>query len=322
MILVIGDVMRDAYLFGSCDRVSTEAPVPIIVEERMEYRFGGAGNVAENITALGEDVVLASVIGDQQMLEKPAEWFLFQDGRRKTTQKMRIMSGGQQIVRIDTETIAPISGRPEKDLVKFIGMTIRTQPSVIVVSDYGKGVISNKVWMEIIKGSRNENIQLIVDPGRPDFVFYEGAHLLTPNEREYQGWLAWSATFGPGQQQALRRAEPPGVGRLAPIGASGGQPYKGQQGRSGGPNILVTKGSSGMTLLEDGEMIDVPAIERDVVDVTGAGDTVIAAIACHVARNGKPASWLPACRFANAAASVAVGKQGTATVTVKEIPEH
>lgn len=280
MILVIGDVIVDEYIHGRVTRISPEAPVPVIDFTFREFRPGGAANVAANVSSLGEPATLVGVVGKDFPLDRSSEWYLFQDAERPTTLKTRVVANGQQIVRVDIENRHPISGATERDVLEFISITM-AYSKLVVLSDYAKGVVTERVARHTIHQARQYGIPVIVDPKQEDFGIYEGATLLTPNRMEF----ARSTNHS--------------------IDAT----------------ILVTLGEEGMELHHKGDIAHIPAEPIEVVDVTGAGDTVVAALAVFIARNPQ-ASIREAAQFASYAASVAVSRQGTATVTLQDIAEH
>jgi len=302
-ITVIGDVMVDRYIVGSVSRISPEAPVPVLVHGAERIVPGGAANVAANAAALGAEVALVGLVGlDAEagaLAGALAAWpgidlaHLVADPARPTITKTRVMSGRQQIVRIDAETQAP----PSADTIAALEAAVRAAVKgsrVVVLSDYAKGVLCDVVIETAIAAAQAEGVPLIVDPKRRTFEAYRGASLVTPNRLE----LA-AATGLPDSTDA----------EAAAAAAAAAAQF--------GGDVLVTRAEKGMTLWrQDGRVLHVPAQAREVFDVSGAGDTALAALAVTLA-SGQPLET--AVYFANAAAAVAVAKVGTAVVTREEL---
>lgn len=301
-IAVIGDVIVDHYVIGSVSRISPEAPVPVVVHGMDRLVPGGAANVAANAAAMGAPVHLVGLVGaDARAGELRAALAAFPDisldlvadPTRPTITKTRVMSGRQQIVRIDAEDASPASPEVEARLIAAACAAI-ARCRVAVLSDYAKGVLGDRVIAAIMTEAEARGVPVIVDPKRRTFEAYRGAALVTPNRRE----LA-DATGLPDatDEQAAEAA------------ASAAAQF--------GGDVLVTRAEKGMTLWRrDGTVLHVPAEAREVFDVSGAGDTALAALAMSLA-SGEP---LETCvRIANAAAAIAVGKLGTAVVTRAEL---
>ncbi|WP_029002398.1 D-glycero-beta-D-manno-heptose-7-phosphate kinase [Azorhizobium doebereinerae] len=302
-IAVIGDVMVDRYITGSVSRISPEAPVPVLVHGEERIVPGGAANVAANAAALGAPVVLVGLVG----ADGPADLLraalaahpgislgaMVVDAARPTITKTRVMSGRQQIVRIDAEVTRPCGIAVETALIAAARAAI-AQASVVVLSDYAKGVLSDGVIAAVMAAAKAKGVPVIVDPKRRTFEAYRGASLVTPNRRE----LA-EATGLPDDSDAdaARAAE--------------------AAGRQFGGDVLVTRAEKGMTLWRrNGRVLHVPAEAREVFDVSGAGDTALAALAVGLA-GGQ--SLEASVGMANAAAALAVAKLGTAVVTRAEL---
>ncbi|MDR0665600.1 MAG: D-glycero-beta-D-manno-heptose-7-phosphate kinase [Helicobacteraceae bacterium] len=298
--LVIGDLMLDVYLWGKTSRVSPEAPVPVVDIERTSVALGGAGNVVSNLLALGAKTYVVGAIGDDQSGEQlkailendgaDASAIVLQTGR-KTARKTRVMAQRQQIVRFDNESKEPISVQSEESLKRAIE-TILPQIDVALLSDYGKGVLTDSLTQFTINTARALNKKILIDPKGMNYSKYKGATLITPNRKE--------------ASEALGRALPnlesvkEGAARLR---------------RDLGLDYAI------ITLSEDGMIVcgetcsHIPTRAREVFDVTGAGDTVLAALGFAL---GAGASIEDAAHFANTAAAVAVSKIGAATVTIDE----
>ncbi|MEP7062804.1 MAG: D-glycero-beta-D-manno-heptose-7-phosphate kinase [Betaproteobacteria bacterium] len=295
-LLVAGDVMLDRYWFGDVDRISPEAPVPIVKIARHEERPGGAANVARNAKALGCATTLLSVIGDDEAgraLERllaadHVSTLLHRDPNLPTTVKLRVIGRQQQLLRIDFET-APSHEVLQTKLKDFAALV--PDASAVVLSDYGKGGLAH--IGEMITLARAAGTPVLVDPKGDDWTRYRGATLLTPNRgefREVAGRWRDDADFARRARELMQELE------LAAL--------------------LVTRSEEGMSLFTATDALHIPAEAREVFDVTGAGDTVIATLAVLMAAGAPIAD---AVRIANAAAGVVVGKLGTAVVLPSEL---
>jgi D-beta-D-heptose 7-phosphate kinase / D-beta-D-heptose 1-phosphate adenosyltransferase len=294
-LLVVGDVMLDRYVYGDVERVSPEAPVPILTIERELAMPGGAGNVLRNLTALGAAVAFISVVGDDQAgsdltgliggQPNVEPWLLVQGGRT-TTLKTRFLSVGQHLLRADREETLPIHPRLAERLVR-IARDAMVATSVTVLSDYRKGLLSGEVPSQLIAAAREAGRTVIVDPKGPDYSRYAGADIIMPNRTDL--------------------AEATGMrvdGEAAIVAAA-----TALRQRHGFAAVVVTRGNDGMTLLYDSGALHFPAEAAEVYDIAGAGDTAAAVLAAGVAARLE----LPvAVRLANIAAGVVVGKVGTA----------
>ncbi len=295
-VLVVGDVMLDRYWFGEVGRVSPEAPVPIVKVDRVEERPGGAANVARNAAALGARVSLLSVVGADEAGTRLRRLLggeqiaaqLHRDRSVTTTIKLRVIGRHQQLLRVDFET-APSHEVLASKLRDFRRM-LRAADAVIL-SDYGKGGLAHIARM--IGMARRAGKPVLVDPKGEDYSRYRGATLITPNRAEFRevtgGWVS--------EQELTRKAQQ--LRRRLRVGA-----------------LLVTRSEEGMTLYQPGRRLHVPAQAREVYDVSGAGDTVIATLGVMLASG---AGIEMAVRAANRAAGIVVGKFGTAVVTPKEL---
>lgn len=303
-ILVVGDVMLDEYVWGNVSRISPEAPVPVVEVQRQSAVAGGAGNTATNIAALGGEPVLAGVRGADAAGERLTDWLsthgvdvqpLVPTADRPTITKTRILAHGQQIVRIDQEDHSPLPMQVHDALFQRIEAVL---PSVqgCVISDYGKGILTADFTAQVILACQQARIPIVVDPKGVDYRKYAGATVVKPNQLE-AGKVLNRELRDP---DSIRQA---GRDLLALLG--------------GTTSILVTQGSAGMTLFERSRApVHVPALAREVFDVTGAGDTVAGTLALTLASG---ASLETACRLASIAAAIVVGKVGTATVSLEEL---
>ncbi|MEE9259257.1 MAG: D-glycero-beta-D-manno-heptose-7-phosphate kinase, partial [Nitrospinaceae bacterium] len=304
--LVAGDLILDEYIWGGVTRISPEAPVPILETKSENLALGGAANVANNLVALGCEVFLLGAIGQDEkgdrLLEVIKEKGIRSDGifrfvHRPTTSKMRIIAHNQQILRIDKEDNRPITEETEKKLIEFINKNLPGMDGVIC-SDYCKGVLTDKVIKSIMHRAQNAKIPVVVDPKQADFALYKGATVITPNQMEVEQ----AAPIKINDEEDLERAAEYLIG-LTKAKA-----------------LLVTRGKDGMTLFREKEKpVNIHTTAKEVFDVTGAGDTVISvfAMSSAVGFNFQESAWL-----SNMAASIVVGKVGTAVVTLNEINEY
>jgi rfaE bifunctional protein kinase chain/domain len=295
-VLVVGDVMLDRYWFGEVSRISPEAPVPVVKVERAEERLGGAANVARNCAALGARVALLSVVGTDEaggalkrLLEaERIEHSLHQDEELATTIKLRVIGRQQQLLRVDFENW-PAHEVLEAKLAEFEARL--PECDIVILSDYGKGGLHHITAM--IERARAAGRPVLVDPKGEDYLRYAGATLLTPNRAELRQVIGkWS-----GEDDLERRA----------------QKLRRELGLDA---LLVTRSEEGMTLYREAAPLHEPAQAREVFDVSGAGDTVISALAVMLASG---AEMPDAVRLANRAAGVVVGKLGTAVCQLEEL---
>ncbi|MGE0288761.1 MAG: D-glycero-beta-D-manno-heptose-7-phosphate kinase [Bradyrhizobium sp.] len=304
-VLCIGDLMLDEFVYGEVSRISPEAPAPVIAAQRSETNIGGAGNVARNIASLGGRCIFTGLIGEDEVGVKLAvtlaqepgiESVLVHDPARPTTRKVRFVSEhfSTHMLRADWELAQPAFGEIEQKLIDAVLPNI-ARADIVLLSDYAKGVLTARVIRNVIDAAKKLGKRVIVDPKSPNLAIYRGSTLLTPNRREFAEATRSRADSDASIAEAARDAM-----HLADCEA-----------------MLVTQSEHGMTLVtREGEAIHVPALPVKVRDVSGAGDTVAAALALSLAAG---AGWDAALRVANAAAAVAVGKKGTATVTQGEL---
>jgi D-glycero-beta-D-manno-heptose-7-phosphate kinase len=295
-LLVVGDVMLDRYWFGEVNRISPEAPVPVVRVARSEERLGGAANVARNAAALGAQTSLLSVVGDDDagrslarlLREGEIETGLHVDRDIDTTVKLRVIGRQQQLLRIDFET-TPSHEILQAKLAEFEKRV--AESDVVILSDYGKGGLTHIA--EMIRLARAAGKPVLVDPKGDDYAKYAGASVITPNRSELREVVGrWSSEDELFAKSEKLRAE---LGLAA---------------------LLVTRSEEGMTLFAADERHHQPAQAREVFDVSGAGDTVIATLAVMLAAGF---DWAEAIRVANVAAGIVVGKLGTAVVTRDEL---
>ncbi|HEY5523439.1 MAG TPA: bifunctional D-glycero-beta-D-manno-heptose-7-phosphate kinase/D-glycero-beta-D-manno-heptose 1-phosphate adenylyltransferase HldE [Desulfuromonadaceae bacterium] len=301
--LVVGDLMLDEYLWGKAERISPEAPVQVVDVIREELRLGGAGNVVHNLAALGVQVSVCSVVGDDQNGRELLGQFchhhidtraIFLDPDRRTSRKTRVVAAHQQIVRIDRESREALPAAVEQQLCDWIAAHA-SEYKAIVLSDYNKGVLTPTVIASAISSASAAGIPILVDPKGTDFTRYAGATLLTPNRKEAEAASRISVTDVESLAEAAR----------AIMSATGLQ------------HLLITRSEEGMSLFsQGGEIVHIPTVAREVFDVSGAGDTVLATLAVGIASGF---SMAESARLANIAAGIAVGKLGTSIVTPQEI---
>jgi rfaE bifunctional protein kinase chain/domain len=307
-VLVVGDLMLDEYLWGHIERISPEAPVPVLSLVRRESMLGGAGNVMRNLCRLGAQVAAVGVVGVDSTGEQILELLdvlgiegdgVIRDPHRKSGLKARLMSleHGQQVFRLDEESAHSVWGETEDRLIGLIESKV-AGAQVVLCSDYRKGLLTPRVLQAAFAAARREQIPAIVAPKDSDADKYRGASILMPNVRELAQLVGTRADGNDWLTDSAHRL----VDRIQ-LEA-----------------LVVTRGREGMTLFEPGKgglrRLDVPTVARSVYDVTGAGDTAIAAFALAIAAGADRES---AVHLANHAAGVVVGKRGTATVTIEEI---
>ena len=303
-IAVIGDLMIDHYIWGSCERISPEAPVQVVNVSKESAVLGGAGNVINNLISLGSDVSIFSVIGNDANANELEELLsnistqkvtLIPESNRRTTKKSRIIASNQQVIRYDDETVANISLSSEDALLKALKLNL-SHFDVLLLSDYGKGVLTKSLTQNIISLANDMNKLVLVDPKGSDYSKYFGATLLTPNKKE-----AVEATqIDIVNDESLAKA-------LNQLKDDLALDYS-----------LITLSEDGIGLLDE-EVKVIPTVAREVFDVTGAGDTVLASLGIAMASEF---TIVEACEFANKAAAVVVAKVGSATVTLNEIEEY
>ncbi len=303
-ILVAGDVMVDEYILGEVERISPEAPVPVLVARDRLRRLGGAGNVVRNLVSMGGRVALFATVGK----DDSGEWFkqhceamavdafwLKEDPSRPTTIKTRVVARNQQIVRIDEEHVGEIGPDIEKAVIEDVRNVI-PQVKAVIVSDYGKGFLTSTLLKALLSMAGESGLPVFVDPKGMDYTRYRGAAYITPNVREAS--LASGVEIR--DKETLTRA---GKTLLDQTGAEG---------------IVITRGREGITLVTRETDKDFPVKPVEIVDVTGAGDTVISALALAVA-SGLPIE--EAIKLANLAASLVVSRFGAASVTLEQMAE-
>jgi D-beta-D-heptose 7-phosphate kinase/D-beta-D-heptose 1-phosphate adenosyltransferase len=302
-VLVIGDVMLDRYLWGNVERISPEAPVPVFHTKKTSEVPGGAGNVVSNLAALGCSITVIGVCGDdvpgrrliKLMNNDKIQTHLLKDSERPTITKTRIISSGQQLLRLDEENGLPLTSNARNDFLNLVDDSL-PKCNAVIISDYGKGVLQTAgVAQHIINLAKNHSLPVLVDPKGQDWKRYEGATCITPNARELE------IVYGHKTDDKEKL-----VDAMRSIGDKLRLTW-----------LLVTRGSLGMCLMdEEGEPLFIPAIAREVYDVSGAGDTVIATLSLGIVSG---LTFPEAAHLANLAAGIVVGKVGTQPISLFEL---
>jgi D-beta-D-heptose 7-phosphate kinase/D-beta-D-heptose 1-phosphate adenosyltransferase len=300
-VAVLGDIMLDRYLIGDTERVSPEAPVPVVTVAERHAALGGAANVAANVVALGAHCLLVGVVGDdvdgaairqELAVARLEDRFVLTVAGRPTTSKTRIIARGQQIVRIDDEVDTLLEGQDLSRLVAAAREAL-ADADALLLEDYNKGTLSPGVIASVMEVAKRRGIPIVVDPKYRQFFEYAGATVFKPNRRELESALG------------------------AAVDLQNGNALPGVLSRLKVDNLLVTLGSEGMVLVtKDGALTQIPSIARQIYDVSGAGDTVTAWLGTALAAG---ASIREAAQLANYAAGVEVGKPGVATVSPDEV---
>lgn len=309
-VLVLGDVMLDQYIWGRVTRISPEAPVPVLEYDRESVMPGGAANVARNLTALGAQVELAGLVGNDEIATRlkallrqcrvGCDGLLVEDGR-PTSVKTRIIAHQQQVVRVDRESCRPLGAEVESRFERRVMRRLRGVDAV-VVGDYGKGVVTQRLIEALKAACRSRGIWLSLDPKPVHALRLEGLSLITPNRKEafeLAGMADGPRGPDPGRDEGLLGVADKLLGQLHPA------------------LLLITLGDQGMLLCERGRPpFHIPTAAREIYDVSGAGDTVIASFTLAILAGAEP---VEAAAFSNQAAGVVVGKVGTATVSPDEL---
>jgi rfaE bifunctional protein kinase chain/domain len=300
-VVVVGDIMLDRYLVGDTERLSPEAPVPVVTVRERHAALGGAANVAANVSALGARSLLVGVVGDdtdgaairqELAVARLEDRFVLSVAGRPTTSKTRIIARSQQIVRIDDEVETLLDGSDLERLVRVVRDAL-ADADALLLEDYNKGALPPKLIAAAMEIARRRGIPIVVDPKFRQFFEYAGATVFKPNRRELESALGAAVDLKNGN------ALPEVLARLKV------------------DNLLVTLGAEGMVLvMKDGSLTHIPSIARDIYDVSGAGDTVTAWMGAALAAG---ASVREAAQLANYAAGVEVGKAGVATVSPDEV---
>lgn len=301
-VLVIGDIMLDRYFYGNVTRISPEAPVPVNCIDKKKDTLGGAANVAHNLARLGCQVYLAGAIGDDhhgrlltRELKKQGihtEGIIY--GREKTTTKVRVLGGHQQMMRLDFEETDSVTAQAEKELQRYIDDVADQEINSIIISDYGKGICTEKICQYAISKAKEKSILILVDPKGTNWTKYRGASYITPNVKEAAEVLNTQLA---NETEILRTA-------AAEI-----------KSKYNIESVMITRSEKGISLFGE-EEITISTVAQEVFDVSGAGDTVISGFGVSSGMNIKPQI---AVEFANFAAGIEVGKVGTYAVSKEEI---
>ena len=302
-VLVIGDVMLDRYLMGNVNRISPEAPVPVVLLNKSEERAGGAANVAANLSSLGLNTQIIGCVGDdstgkmlkQLMTEDGIDTeHIFTSKQRPTVSKTRVMSGNQQIVRIDDESLSAFTVAETSELLANVTKALNRKPAMVILSDYAKGLLDDTTCKTIIVHCKTLGIPVIADPKGRDYSKYRGATALTPNKKE----TAEACGVAMHETTALLQAAKQLKDELEL------------------EFMAVTRGEEGISFIDAQHTEHIPATAKKVFDVSGAGDTVIATLAAGLISGLTPHDAL---QLANIAAGIVVGKVGTVPVTQGEL---
>lgn len=304
-VLVLGDLMVDEYVWGTVSRISPEAPVPVVAVRSETVKVGGGGNVAANIAALGGQVRVVGVVGNDAPAERLVDELeragvkadgLVVDASRPTTIKSRVVAGSQHIVRFDRESDAPLAATARAEILERVRAFL-PESEVLLVSDYAKGVVSPALMRAVLPLAARRRTIVAVDPKVQHLPLFRGVTVVAPNHHE----AAAGARILVRTEADLLRVGQTLLRRLK-VGA-----------------VLVTRGEQGMSLFQSGRpVVHIPTFAREVYDVTGAGDTVMSALSLSLAAG---ASMTEAATLANYAAGIVVGKRGTATVSREELAQ-
>jgi rfaE bifunctional protein kinase chain/domain len=304
-ILVIGDLMIDHYIYGSCTRISPEAPVPVVEVKNESYTLGGAGNVLENIKSLNCQADIISVVGGDdnagiiqgQLTSHGIDnRGLVTDSSRCTTIKSRVLVSNHQLIRFDKEVLEPVDETIANTLLEIVKQNIKKY-HIVLLSDYNKGLLTEYLLQQVFQICKTAGVKTIVDPKGLDFNRYHGANIIKPNKKE--AVIATGITIK--DKKTLEDA------------------CKKIQEQTGCDSVVVTMSEEGMAFYSDDHLAVIPTKALGIIDVTGAGDTVLAALGVALAAGG---TLYDACNFANHAAAVVVSKVGSATASLKEIRER
>jgi rfaE bifunctional protein kinase chain/domain len=304
-ILVIGDIMLDHYIYGDCSRISPEAPVPVVEVTAESHTLGGAGNVVENLKALGCNVNIVSIVGNDEnaglILDKLSHCNIKGDGlitdeSRCTTIKTRVLATKHQLIRLDREVTKPIDSNVEARLLAVIKNLI-PQYQMVLLSDYNKGLLTPTLLRGIFELCKVYGIRTIVDPKGVNFDKYNGVNIIKPNKKEAVAATGIAIIDKASLEEACTKIKE----------------------ITNCQDVIITMSEEGIALYSDDQLSIIATKAIDIVDVTGAGDTVLASLAVALAANYNIEQ---ACDFANHAAAVVVSKVGSSTATIAEINEN
>jgi D-beta-D-heptose 7-phosphate kinase/D-beta-D-heptose 1-phosphate adenosyltransferase len=299
---IVGDLMLDHYIYGNCSRISPEAPVPVVEIKNESFTLGGAGNVLRNVAALGYKTDIVSVIGEDEGGGTIVNYLkengfitsgIVKDTDRCTTIKTRVLASNHQMIRLDRESIKPIPNSVANQLLDAISEKISSY-DLILISDYNKGVLSTYMLEKLFSMCKQHGVKTIVDPKGADFKRYNGANIIKPNKKEA---IIATGVIIENEQTLINSC-------------------KQIQQQTGCDTVIVTLSEDGIASYDDNQLSLISTNALSVIDVTGAGDTVLASVGVALASG---ATLQQACEFANRAAAVVVSKIGSATTTLEEI---
>ena len=302
-ILVIGDLMIDHYIWGGATRLSPEAPVPIVNVKTESSTLGGAGNVVQNLVALGANVTVAGIIGDDAAGKQLIEILesegvetnaIIKDNTRPTTVKTRVLVGSHQLVRVDREVTDTVSQQVEDELVEKLSANIEAT-DIVILSDYNKGLFAPSLTQQLIKIANQHQKKVVIDPKGLNYEKYKGAYIIKPNRKEL-----------------AEAAKTEKIGNITELEDAAKTIFL----QTGAEYLIVTLSEEGMAIVTEDSSKLIPVKATEVFDVTGAGDTVIATIAYFIAL-GVPVE--EACELANHAAAIVIRHVGSAVTTIDEI---
>jgi rfaE bifunctional protein kinase chain/domain len=303
-ILVIGDLMVDHYIHGNCNRISPEAPVPVVEITKETYTLGGSGNVLENLIAFGCQTDLVAIVGDDDNASivfnelasnNISVHGIIKDESRCTTIKSRVLVTNHQLIRLDREVAQPLQPEKEQQTLSYLKNQI-AQYDVVLISDYNKGLLTPGLLKGILNLCREFNITSIVDPKGESFSKYKGVNIIKPNKKE----AAIASGINITNKESLTAA----CIKIQEI--------------TDCDSVIITMSEDGIAMYNSGHLSVIPTKVLDVVDVTGAGDTVLASLGVAIASGN---TLYDACNFANHAAAIVVSKVGSATATLAEVKQ-
>ncbi len=317
-ILVVGDLILDEYVWGNVERISPEAPVPVVSVKERNFKPGGAANVAANLSALGAKVSVLGVVGNDKYSKDLVDELqargidhsgIITEKGRRTTLKSRVLAGHQQVVRIDCEDVGSLKAATQEKIKDFIQSRLKKFQAVII-EDYGKGVIDKHTLPTIIRQAKQDRTIITVDPKEEHFELYKGVTAITPNRKEAQNAVRYLKMI---DDKSAFKVYNDKLFTVSQIHHAGRELMEHLQLE----NLLMTLGEQGMMLFEKGKQPEhIPTVAQEVFDVSGAGDTAIAVFTLARACGASP---LEAARLANAASGIVVGKVGTETITRQEL---
>jgi rfaE bifunctional protein kinase chain/domain len=303
-VLVIGDVMVDHYIYGNCNRISPEAPVPVVEITGESYTLGGAGNVLQNVIAFECSTNIVAVVGDDDNASIVFDELassnisgegIVKDAGRCTIMKSRVLVTNHQLIRLDREVAKPLSAEIEGRILNYLNAHIQ-EHDIVLISDYNKGLLTPSLLASVLSLCRSYSIQTIVDPKGIDFSKYNGVNIIKPNRKE--------AIMASGINIVDTESLTAACLKIQEVTEC--------------DSVIITMSEDGIAMFDNGKLEVIPTKALDVVDVTGAGDTVLAALGVALASGN---SLYASCDFANHAAAVVVNKVGSATASLTEVKQ-